>query len=650
MRTWHFNKIDSSSNFKFNQSMEDFDKYGVSGVIRENIQNSSDARLDNEKTVLIKIELDSIKTKDVPGIECLKNRINALKGKSSYSKEFISNMQKVIAEDKCRIMTIEDANTKGLSGATESESSYVAYAYSKGFHAEDENEDNEAQRGGSHGIGKIASNAASDIATMYFATKDDKGKEYIGGTCEFIDHTYEGKNYIGTGNFATFSRNGFLPYENMNMNMFSKVTRGLKVIIPFVKEDFYNNKEIIKSICDSFFLSIINSNLSVKVGDIRIEKESFEDIISNPNYYSDQIKDYNRNSNLTPLYYKTYVKGVKVEVVVEDKNKTPYTFDIYISMNEDLKAGRYCVFRTNGMKVAENAIKGHASSPFNIVVVANSQNEDKYLKSLENEAHTQLSSVHIKDKKTKSNATRFLNNLNNIIKELVANRLEELNPTDGKMDTSDIIYELEHSFKESNRERKSTVKISEGKKKNSKKEDDVVLTKTSTGDYTVDEDGSLTMTTKTSREGSKSDDPKKTKESGTDEKKVEKTNPGKRSLTKEKNGQKKQYTKLSSGSAKRRVLVDSEKLYLNLSGISQLKKKTTCALKISVIDGEGIELSDFKVGDNYKEVTSGGSILKLSTDEREIEDVPINDGIINLSMKLAENYNKNLKFIYEVVI
>ncbi|MGL5639818.1 MAG: hypothetical protein ACRCW7_10865, partial [Cetobacterium sp.] len=72
MRKWHFNNTNICSNYKFNQSMSDFDKHGIAGVIRENIQNSCDAKIDDQNPVKIDIDLKEIFAKDLPGIECLK--------------------------------------------------------------------------------------------------------------------------------------------------------------------------------------------------------------------------------------------------------------------------------------------------------------------------------------------------------------------------------------------------------------------------------------------------------------------------------------------------------------------------------------------------------------------------------------------------
>ena len=656
MKKWHFNNTDICSNYKFNQSMSDFDKHGIAGVIRENIQNSCDAKLDDENPVKIDVDLKEICTKDLPGIECLKVRIDSLKGENQYSRQTIANMQDVVKNDKCNVMIVEDSNTKGLSGATKEKSPYVAYAYSKGFHAEDEDEEKEAQRGGSHGIGKIASNAASDIATMYFATKDDLEEMYLGGTCELIDHYYDGRNFLGTGYFANFKVDRFEAYKNEDVHsIFSKETRGLKVVIPFVKDEFFDANEITKSVCDSFFISILNKELEVNVSNQKIDSESLEDIILNEMYYEQNLKDFNRNSNLSPLYFKTFKNQDKTELKIFDKNGKEHFFDMYLDIVDGLKVARYCVFRTNGMKVAEKSIKGYSSSAFNIVLVSKSIEEDIFLKSLENEAHTQLSSEHIKDKVFKQNAVRFLNNLDSEIGKVVSKKLEELNPTDGKIDTSDIIYEMNYNFKKIDKENKSIIKILEKGDRNSSKIDEedeieeLILTKTSTGDFEISPDGSIVAKSTSSKTKESSNKPT-TGSSDYEDQRVEEKIPSKRTINKEVNGRERKFVKLASGSAKRKISKDKEKLLLDLTGVEEIKKYSKCSLKISAIDGEGKETDDFLITDNYKNIKENGIELNLSFDKKEIEEVAIIGNKINLVLELAEDYNKNLKFIYEVVI
>ena len=95
-------------------------------------------------------------------------------------------------------ISFEDYNTKGLTGANNGQSdnkkdTWSIYAYNKGVHTEEEDENLEKSRGGSHGIGKIASNAASDLYMMYFANCDEQGNKHLGGTVQLIEHKYEDK-------------------------------------------------------------------------------------------------------------------------------------------------------------------------------------------------------------------------------------------------------------------------------------------------------------------------------------------------------------------------------------------------------------------------------------------------------------------------
>lgn len=646
MKDWHFNKIDNCSDYKFNQTMTDFDKYGVAGLIRENIQNSCDAILNSEKPVIIKINLDEIKSDTIPGINTLKERINSLKGMNPYSKNFITHMKKTINKDMAKIITIEDLNTTGLSGATETKSPYVAYAYSKGFHAENEDSEKEAQRGGSHGIGKISLNAASDIFTMFFSTMDEKNKKYIGGTCEFIDHKFTNQNYRGTGIFAKFNKDKdmFEAYENLENNIFAKNSRGLKTIVPFLKKEFFDNKEIIKGACDSFFISILENKLIIQVKDTIIDKNSIKNFVLNNDYYIQDTKSYNKNSNLTPLYFKTFSKEKPLKIEIEDKYGETYNFNLFLSINKCLKIGKFSVFRTNGMKVSEKSIKGYSSSQFNIVLISNSIKEDIFLKSLENEAHTQLNVSSIKNDEIKKNAIRFINNLEGEISKIVSKKLELLNPTDGKIDTSDILYNLEHSFKEANNEKKSAIKIY--KKENIKEE--LVIEKETTGSYDFDENGHLDM----EEIINKKKNPKKHDHHSSLNKRLAKAKePGniKRKKIKKENNKEKVFTKLSNSIVKRKISENKEILSLDLSN-SELKNENTCNLKISMIDGEGFEINDFNISENYNKIINKNNNLELSVDEKEIKHIPIEKGKINLIMICSKNYNKNLKFIYEVVI
>src|SRR5699024_924438 len=199
---------------------------------------SLDARLhkDYELPVRVTITLDEIERQHLPGIDEAFEHIDALEGQNSYTKETIANMQKRKDIKNVKVITIEDSNTTGLKNAKNGQSGNVNdtfgnYAYKKGVHAESSDKDHEISRGGSHGIGKIANNAASSIHLMYFANCDGEYNQHLGGTIQLVEHILDNQGYRATGYYtdvANESTSRYIPFENNNAHpIFKKETQGL---------------------------------------------------------------------------------------------------------------------------------------------------------------------------------------------------------------------------------------------------------------------------------------------------------------------------------------------------------------------------------------------------------------------------------------
>ena len=65
------------------------------------------------------------------------------------------------------------------------------------------------------------------------------------------------------------------------------------------------------------------------------------------------------------------------------------------------------------MKIEDKKVKNNVRKPFNAVLIPKSIKVDVFLKSLENESHTELSFEHIKDQKIQKNAKKFIANISN---------------------------------------------------------------------------------------------------------------------------------------------------------------------------------------------------------------------------------------------
>ena len=633
---WQFSVIPCIEESTFNKILERFYNFGISGLVRENIQNSLDGKLPgSNEPVIVTIKTGSVNKNDIPGLDEIKERIKSLKGQNNYTKETIEHMKKKMDDEIINYISFEDFNTKGLTGANNGQSdnkkdTWSIYAYNKGVHTEEDDENLEKSRGGSHGIGKIASNAASDLYMMYFANCDEQGNKHLGGTVQLIEHKFKDKHYRSTGYFTDVKNMGdnktkFYPFENKFHEIFEKNTRGLKIIIPFLREQFNNEKEIITSVCDSFFIAIMENKLQVIVNDKTINKDTIKNYIKNENYYEQNIEDLKKE--FTPLYFDTYTDENPVELVIPDK-KDDYKFKLYFKYDTSIATGRVGIIRTIGMKIEDKKVKNNVKKPFNAILIPQSIKEDAFLKSLENESHTELSYEHIKDQKLQSNAKKFINNISNKMAKVIEEAIKKNNPTDGKMDTGDIIYEVENKFKKDLSKSMSTVKLSAGNK-----EKDKVVVKMPIG-------------VPKNNEG-------KTKEKTKTSKKRKPRKPAVKEVKQTEESRKRETTRYNANPeiVERVVIGNNEYVNFDFSSSDDFKKSKLCDISIVVVDGMGNEYpNEFDMKKNYESVIDLSTGKKLKIEDNLIKGVQIKTGNAQIQLKLKEQYNRALKFVYYVEV
>ena len=632
---WKFSSIQGIEESTFNKVLEKFYDLGISGLVRENVQNSLDGKLPgSNEAVIVTIKTGKINKEFIPGLEDIKERIACLQGRNSYTKETVEHMQNKMNAEDVDYISFEDSNTKGLTGAKNGQSdskkdTWGIYAYNKGVHSEEEDSAVEKSRGGSHGIGKIASNAASELHMMYFANCDAEGNKHLGGTVQLIEHKYKDNYYRSTGYFTDIkhidqNKTKFYPYENTFNEVFEKNTRGLKIIIPFLREQFNNEKEIIKSICDSFFIAILEKKLEVVVNDKIINSKTIEKYIKNKDYYIQEVSEI--KDEFTPLYLNTYKNIEAREIQIQD-TKDKYNFKLYFNYDEEIPKGRVAIIRTIGMKIEDKKVKGNVNKPFNAVLIPESTKEDAFLKSLENESHTELTFEHIKDQVLQRNAKRFINNISKEIAKIIEGEIKKNNPTDGVMDTKDILYVVESQFKKDLSKTIATVKLNKGNK-------ETTISKV------------------------KEDIPKKEKKKKV-EKKPKKNKPLKKVMkdrseedldgeSKEKLDRYSTYPDM----VERLIIGNKEFVKFDFNGSDEIKKAKVCDIALSVVDGMGDECSnvEFDMNDNYEAAIDKATGKACKIDNNLIKDVKIIKGIAQIELRLKANYNKALKFVYYVEV
>lgn len=630
---WKFSPIPNIEESNFNKILERFYNMRVAGLTRENTQNALDGKLIGyDVPVVLTIKTGSVKKSDIPGIDEIIDRVKSLEGRNAYTNETIEHMLNKVNQDEVRYISFEDANTRGLTGAKNGQSGSVQdtwgiYAYNKGVHFVESDSAVETSRGGSHGVGKIASNAASDLHLMYFANCDEHGDQHLGGTVQLIEHIYEGQCYRSTGYFTDIevidsTKSKFYPFKNTFHPVFEKKTRGLKIVIPYLREEYDDEVEIIRSVCDSFFVSILAGKLEVKVNDAKITKDTILQHVKNSRYYDQSIKEMKKV--FTPLYVDTYINQEPREFAVSDGVKD-YKFNLYFRYDEEIPKGRVAIVRTVGMKIEDFKVKSNANKPFNAVLIGGAE-EDAYLKSLENESHTELSWDHIKDPVLQKRAKRFINKLSTEFAKVIDEAIQHHNPTDGLLNTDDILYVVETQFKQELSSNLGTVRLTSGnpivkasgevpkKKKRKKKE-------------------------KTGSESTKRDPLKKKKRTPLEEEKADMED-----------GLKTKYS-AHPDMVERLILGDREVIKLDFTQSEQRIKNARCNISLAVIDGMGVEYdNEFNITDNYSAVSDLQSGKSYGIVDNTIRDIEIRNGVAELQMKLTDTFNRSLKFVYYVEV
>lgn len=629
---WKFSTIHSIEEPTFHNTLEKFFKMGMDGLVRENIQNSLDGKLPgSEGPVEVIIETGEMDAKDVPGLEEIKKHISSLKGGNDYTHNTIHHMQEAMKKSRVGYITFEDRNTKGLSGAKYGqdggeEDTWGIYAYQRGVHYYEKDSDFEDMRGGSYGVGKLASNAASELNLMFFANCDEFGNKNIGGTVQLIEHELNGEYYRATGYFTDVKNKGgrsiYIPYDNNKSGIFEKNTRGLKIIIPFLQEEYNNPVDAVRSVCDNFFVAIIEGKLIVKINNLPVNTETIGKIIRNKTYYPEQ--DYSElKESFTPLYYQTFLNCRPVKIDIQNKSNK-YPFNLYFYYDESLRRGRTAIIRRIGMKIEDKKVTNKATAPYNAVLIPADAEGDSYLKSLENESHTELSYEHIRDKKKRENGKEFINDISDIIAETIDQKIKKENPSDGTIDTSDLIYSVTNDFKKGLSKNTSSVRLTKGSR---------------TQERTL-----VKIRTETKKDGRRNKRPTK-----------------KDSITKrilrafqqragDEEVERVRYL-LEPDKVKRLALPDKEILSFDFSTTEFYDDESLCNVILILVDGDGKEVPDeFHISDNYQSILDMNKNRECAVEKDIIKDVSIVGSEVNLTLIPDKGYDPSFKFVYQVEV
>lgn len=449
---------------------------------------------------------------------------------------------------------------------------------------------------------------------MFFANCNAEGTKHLGGTVQLVEHKYGGQKFRSTGYFTDGKEEEkFVAYDNVYNEVFEKNTRGLKIIIPFLREEYNDTNGIIRAVCDNFFVSILKDNLVVHVNGFEINSSSIKEIMGNADIYTEEVL----KKTYTPLYIKSYIEQDPIEIKINDAKRNEYSFLLFLNYDDSIKVGRTAIVRTIGMKIEDFRVSRYARSPYNAVLIPQSAKEDAFLKSVENESHTKLSELNIRDVSEKKNAKRFINNLDKRIGEEISKIEQKNNPEDGELDTKSLLCLIEHKFAEKLRENTSTVYITPA----GKDVKEVIIKKD--------------INKINNNSGEKPSKPER-----------DRTIRNRDKVGKNKNKEVHMF-KLYGNQVKRVIVDNKEELLIDLSYDSEYRNEKKATLHLKLVDGEGRVRNDkVDITKHYSRVRDLMSDCEYIMEDNKIFNLDIKKKKIHLQLDMAEGANHALKFVY----
>ena len=173
----------------------------LSSLARETIQNSLDARLDQNHPVHVSFELIDVNPDDVGRDELSKAIAQCVDSTSDGDRRVVTALRKAsdtIRSDSIPCLQISDRNTSGLRGQQ-----WGALVKMQGASYKADIEG----AGGSFGIGKYAPFAVSTLRTVFYWTcyqeeESDRVTEKFQGKSVLMSHTHNQEETQGTGFFG----------------------------------------------------------------------------------------------------------------------------------------------------------------------------------------------------------------------------------------------------------------------------------------------------------------------------------------------------------------------------------------------------------------------------------------------------------------
>jgi hypothetical protein len=364
----------------------------MSGFVRELLQNSQDARLDNVP-LKVSIRLFTIRKSEIPEFENQWQVIyDAVRSRWMKSYQgFFDKADKVLEGDKITVLEYSDYNCSGLSGSDDEDSgSFSACVLSEGNSVEKSNE-----AGGSYGIGKNAVYGLSGIRTVFYSSLNTNGEYIFQGVSKLASYVLNGTGYnsrVYLGNDD--GRLSSIREENSIPRFFRRESSGLSqfVIGADLEKDWIDG--LINLVIDNYFILLYNAKLEFEFIDI-VDGRDVKFILDHSNFEQyaeasyDKTLDSEKGMHVWPKIIA--LKEVASRKDFRDFEGNTLKDAFIVHFTNDIKEGNNLVTYTRrGMSIYSDRLHSAGGIGYlNLVGVFYSENKkiNSFLRLMEPAAH-----------------------------------------------------------------------------------------------------------------------------------------------------------------------------------------------------------------------------------------------------------------------
>ncbi len=374
-----------------NNGAEKFKKFA-----REMVQNSIDVKDENvREPLVVTFDLLEIDVNELPSFDGLKEHIegtiNYCKSRNKLNNTYNNSVRemKLFSKKKFRILKISDYNTKGIVGSKELDdenSSWAGLVYNDG-----DSVGKGADSLGSHGLGKGAAFAMSNLRTVFYNTKDKFGNRALQGVSRQYVSYINGRKKSYKGFYGLVDDEMVYPFTDENIDSFSEIFKreangsDVYVIEPDVSylSDEFVKWFLIESIICNFFVAIRNGELELVICGTEINQSNIEQIFGHINSF------YERNSIeksdmliATEQFLNALNKGEFISEDVPNYGE----INLWLYKDNNTKWKNVAIIRKNGMFIKNCEVK-YANQKFAGVVIVTGHEGVEFLRSIEDPSH-----------------------------------------------------------------------------------------------------------------------------------------------------------------------------------------------------------------------------------------------------------------------